>query len=76
MLQGPSPVILPIFSPRSARLLAVELRRVAAIAPIWLAALSAAVAEAFDFPTVFTEIATRPESAAMQAAVDALRGRG
>ncbi|WP_426032408.1 uroporphyrinogen-III synthase [Cypionkella sp. TWP1-2-1b2] len=76
VLQGPSPVILPIFSPRSARLLAVELRRVAAIAPIWLAALSAAVAEAFDFPTVFTEIATRPESAAVQAAVDALRGRG
>lgn len=76
VLQGPHPVILPVFSPRSAKLLAAELRRIAAKAPIWLAALSPAVAEAFDFPTVFTEIATRPDSAAMQRAVQALRGRG
>lgn len=76
VLQRPSPVILPIFSPRSAQLLAAELRRVAAKAPIWLAALSAAVPEAFDFPTVFIEIAIRPESAAMQVAVNALRVRG
>ena len=74
VLQDPRPVILPIFSPRSARLLAAELRRVAAKAPIWLAALSPAVAEAFDFPTVYTEIATRPDSAAMLQAVQALRG--
>jgi uroporphyrinogen-III synthase len=74
VLQDPRPVILPIFSPRSARLLAAELRRVAAKAPIWLAALSPAVAEAFDFPTVYTEIATRPDSPAMLQAVQALRG--
>jgi uroporphyrinogen-III synthase len=74
VLQAPSPVILPIFSPRSARIFAAELRRVAAKAPIWLAALSPAVAEAFDFPTVYTEIATRPDSPAMLQAVQALRG--
>jgi uroporphyrinogen-III synthase len=74
VLQDPRPVILPIFSPRSARLLAAELRRIAAKAPIWLAALSPAVAEGFDFPTVYTEIATRPDSAAMLQAVQALRG--
>lgn len=73
-LQGDHPVILPVFSPRSARLLVAELRRIAAKAPIWLAALSPAVAEAFDFPTVFTEIAARPDSAAMLRAVQALRG--
>ena len=76
VLQGASPVILPIFSPRSARLLAAELRCIAAKAPIWLAALSPAVAEAFDFPTVYTEIATRPDSAAMLQAVQDLRERG
>lgn len=76
VLQDPRPVILPIFSPRSARLLADELRRIAAKAPIWLAALSPAVAEAFDFPTVYTEIAPRPDSDAMLRAVQALRGRG
>ncbi|MES2433161.1 MAG: uroporphyrinogen-III synthase [Pseudomonadota bacterium] len=76
VLQDPRPVILPIFSPRSARLLATELRRVAAKAPIWFAALSPAVAEAFDFPTVYTEIALRPDSAAMLRAVQILRGLG
>ena len=76
VLHGPVPVIVPIFSPRSARFLAAELRRVASKAPIWLAALSPAVAEAFDFPTVFTGIATRPDAAAMLRAVQALRGRG
>lgn len=76
VLQETHPVILPIFSPRSAKLLADELRRIAAKAPIWLAALSPTVAEAFDFPTVFAEIAARPDSAAMQQAVQALRGRG
>ena len=73
VLQDVRPVILPIFSPRSAKLLADELRRIAAKAPIWLAALSPAVAEAFDFPTVFAEIATYPDSAAMLRTVQVLR---
>ncbi|GLS86216.1 uroporphyrinogen III methyltransferase [Cypionkella aquatica] len=76
ILQGAAPVILPVFSPRSARILAAELRRIAAVAPIWLAALSAAVADGFDFPTVRTEIALRPDSAAMRAAIDALLRAG
>lgn len=73
VMQGSAAVILPIFSPRSARLLATELRRVAAKAPVLVAALSPAVAEAFDFPTVFTEIAARPDNAAMLRAVQTLR---
>ena len=74
VLRGPATVILPIFSPRSARLLAIELRRIAAKAPVLVAALSPAVAEAFEFPTVFTEIAARPDNAAMLRAVQTLRG--
>lgn len=50
LLQGSAPVILPVFSARSAVLLVAELRRTAAKAPLQLAALSPAVAEAFDFP--------------------------
>ena len=73
VLQGSATVILPIFSPRSARLLAIELRRIAAKAPILVAALSPAIAEAFDFPTVFTKIAARPDNAAMLRAVQTLR---
>lgn len=73
LLHGSAPVILPIFSPRSAKLMAAELRRVAATAPICLAALSPAVAEAFDFPTSLREIALRPDGAAMIRAVEALR---
>ena len=75
-LQEFRPVIVPIFSPRSARLLAAELRRVVAKAPIWLAALSPAVADAFDFPVECFEIASRPDSAAMQQTVQTLRRRG
>ncbi|OYU38035.1 MAG: uroporphyrinogen-III synthase [Pseudorhodobacter sp. PARRP1] len=73
LLQGSAPVILPIFSPRSARLMVGELRRVAAIAPICLVALSAAVAEAFDFPATLVEIAARPDSAAMIQGVAVMR---
>lgn len=76
ILQGPTPVILPVFSPRSARLLAAELRRVAAKAPLWLTALSPAVAEAFDFPTELTKVAARPDSAALCDILAKLRGLG
>jgi len=72
VLQGQSPVIVPVFSPRSARLMVNELHRIAATAPIYLAALSPAVVEAFDFPTGLIEIASHPDSAAMIRAVQAL----
>ncbi|MDZ4311845.1 MAG: uroporphyrinogen-III synthase [Cypionkella sp.] len=76
LLQGSAPVILPVFSARSAVLLVAELRRTAAKAPLQLAALSSAVAEAFDFPTELVQIASRPDSFAMQQAIEALRALG
>lgn len=76
LLQGAAPVILPIFSPRSARLLTARLRLIAVKAPLWVVALSNAVAEAFDFPAELTKVAQRPDSAAMCHALAGLRGLG
>jgi uroporphyrinogen-III synthase len=75
-LQQTAPIILPIFSPRSANLLAQELHRIAATAPIYLAALSPAVANAFAWPTAQTQIAAQPNSAAMIKAIALLRHTG
>lgn len=68
-LQQTGPVILPVFSPRSAQLVTQELHRIAATAPIYLAALSPAVSNAFAWPTVQTQIAAQPNSAAMIKAI-------
>lgn len=76
LLHGTVPVILPIFSPRSARLLAAEMRRIAATAPLWVVALSPAVAEAFDFPAELAKIAARPDADAMCDVISHLRGLG
>ena len=76
LLQGDTPVILPVFSPRSAQLLAAEIRRIHGRAPLWLAALSPAVAQAFDLPASLIQIAARPEASAMLDAVTALQQRG
>jgi len=73
LLQGDSPVILPVFSPRSARLLAAEIRRIHGRAPLWLAALSPAVAQAFDLHAALIQIAARPEASSMLDAVAALQ---
>ena len=45
LLRGQAPVVLPLFSPRSARLAAQAARDAAA--PLWLAAISAAAAAAW-----------------------------
>lgn len=76
LLRQNDPVILPIFSPRSAVLLVKELTRIGATAPIHLAALSPAVAAAFEWPSALTQIATHPNSAAMIQAVAVLRQKG
>lgn len=76
LLQSDAPIILPIFSPRSAHLLAAEIRRVGSKAPLWLAALSPAVAQAFDLPIALIQIAARPDAAAMLAAVTELQRHG
>lgn len=76
LLKGKAPVIMPVFSSRSARLLAAEIRRIDAKAPLWLAALSPAVAQAFDFPVNLIQIAVRPDASAMLEAVKVLQQRG
>jgi uroporphyrinogen-III synthase len=70
LLQGGLPVVAPVFSPRTARLLSQA--AVGARAPIWLAALSDAVAEALQLPTARRIVAGRPDADAMLAAIEAL----
>lgn len=61
-LQGTDPLILPLFSPRSAALLAAQ----PIAAPLHVAALSPAVADAFTAPTcVETTITERPDAKSM-----------
>ena len=73
-LEAAAPVILPVFSPRSARLLAAEAAR--ATAPLDLIAISAATAAAWDGPPVVCAIAAVPDGAAMEdAVVERVRAR-
>lgn len=60
------PVILPIFSPRTATLLVAEVQRATLRAPLLLAALSPAVAEALSpLPRRAMQVAIRPDAEAM-----------
>jgi uroporphyrinogen-III synthase len=64
LLAGVRPVLLPLFSPRSARLAAVAIGRPRA--PLWLASLSAAVDSAAGaLSAERREIASRPTAPAM-----------
>ena len=66
------PVLLPLFSPRSADLLAAQLP--ATTAPLYIAAMSAAVASrAAQIPHCALRIAARPDAEAMLDALDDLR---
>lgn len=70
-LAGAAPVIAPLFSPRSARIFARA--AAGAKAPIWLAALSPAVADAAAaLAPARLAVADRPEAGAVLAAVRAL----
>ena len=69
LFQRDQPILIPIFSPRSARLLAQQ-RPVATVAPLWIVAISkpaAAAAEALS-PTFMT-IAAHPDGENMLHAV-------
>lgn len=70
LLQGGAPVVAPVFSPRTARLLTGAVQ--GARAPIWLAAFSPAVADEANFPTARRITALRPDEEAMLAAIDRL----
>ncbi|MDW4549105.1 uroporphyrinogen-III synthase [Defluviimonas sp. D31] len=70
-LRGTSPVLLPLFSPRSARLAATAFA--IAEAPLWIAAMSPAVAEAAAaLSPQGLRIARTPDAPAMLDALDAL----
>lgn len=73
LMQGSAPVVLPLFSPRSARLAVAERPAQGALAPLWVAALSPAVAQvAVDLAPQHMRIAARPDQDAMLAAVAAV----
>jgi uroporphyrinogen-III synthase len=70
LLAGAAPVMLPLFSPRSARLLGQELATRGPAAPLFIAAISPATAAAWRaaapaLPVVCLEVAARPDGAAM-----------
>lgn len=71
ILGRPEPVLVPLFSPRTARLATAAMRN--ARAPILLAAMSPAVAQAAGgIPVLHAVTATRPEADAMLDALGAL----
>ncbi|WP_323716842.1 uroporphyrinogen-III synthase [Paracoccus aminovorans] len=69
-LAGEAPVILPLFSPRSARLLSEQAGQ--ARAPLWLAAISAAARAAWDAPAARAAVAPTPDAPGVLAAVISL----
>lgn len=70
LLAGTAPVILPLFSPRSARLVADAGR--GARAPLWPVAISDAAWAAWAAPAAGHAVAQRPNAAAMAAAIRSL----
>ena len=75
VLRGNAPVILPVFSPRSALLLQTETARISATSPLWVAALSPAIAAVIDLKTI-ARLATadHPNSADMILTMQSLTG--
>lgn len=72
LLAGPGPVILPLFSPRSARLLAGQAG--GARAALWLAPISAAAAAAWSGPAARVAVAPDPDAGGVLAAIETLLG--
>lgn len=71
LLAGPGPVILPLFSPRSARLMAAEAG--GARAALWLAPISPAAADAWgDAGFARRMVATSPDATGVRAAIQDL----
>ncbi|MBT0778979.1 uroporphyrinogen-III synthase [Paracoccus sp. pheM1] len=69
-LAGARPVILPLFSPRSARLLSG--RAAGARAPLWLAPISAAAQQAWQGPAARSVPAPTPDAEGVLCAVERL----
>ena len=69
-LAGPVPVILPLFSPRSARILSDQ--AVGARAPLWLAPISPAARDAWQGPAARIAPAPTPDAEGVLWAVERL----
>ena len=69
-LAGDAPVIVPLFSPRSARLLADQIG--AAGAPLWLVPISPAAAAEWHGPAARIAMAATPDAAGMLHAIASL----
>ncbi|WP_134681874.1 uroporphyrinogen-III synthase [Paracoccus ravus] len=70
VLSGSGPVILPLFSPRSAKLVSDWVGR--AVAPLWLASISAAARAAWHADAARSVTAMTPDAAGMRAAIETL----
>lgn len=70
LLRGAAPVILPLFSPRSARLVAAAVE--GAPAPLWPVAISPAALAQWDGPAPRRAVAASPDLQGMADAVRAL----
>ncbi|KIX16784.1 MULTISPECIES: uroporphyrinogen-III synthase [Paracoccus] len=69
-LMGVRPVVVPVYSPRSARLLAGM--AAGARAPLWVVAISDAAAAAWTAPAARRVVADQPSGRAMDAAIRAM----
>ena len=69
-LMGARPVVVPVYSPRSARLLGGM--AAGARAPLWLVAISDAAAAAWTAPAARRAVADQPSGRAMDAAIRAM----
>jgi uroporphyrinogen-III synthase len=75
LLQTEAAVVVPLFSPRTARIFAQECRRIALNAPLYIAAMSAAVVAQLDIQVQGVVVATAPNSEAMRQAVSEVTQR-
>lgn len=68
-LVGQMPVVVPLFSPRTALIFATEMARIKGISPLWIAAISGAVA--LEVATLGAQVsqATSPDAPAMAAVI-------
>lgn len=73
LLAEPGPVIVPLFSPRSARLLSAAFRHFRAKA--WIAAISPAAMDQWRAPAACSAIAANPSARAMAATIRRLADR-
>jgi uroporphyrinogen-III synthase len=75
LLKLDTPVFLPLFSPRSARLFSGEFRRILGVAPLFVVAISPAVIAELDIPAQDVLVADRPDAEAMHGALADLTRR-